>query len=233
MSSRRQFLKTTSAMARALIVPALALAIALPALAQQPAKPLHVGVMLSGIASSTDTRVAALAQGFRELGYVGARTVQLEPRWTDDVRKLPEIANELVAKNVDAIVAQGTPAVQAARAASLRVPIIMTTSGDPVGVGLVESLAHPGGNITGHSIIGATLNEKRLDFMKQVFPGLSRVAILWNTSNPSVALQARDVPASGKKLGLTLQILGSKGPDEFDAAFQAAQKNRVGAVLVF
>jgi putative ABC transport system substrate-binding protein len=201
--------------------------------AQDAAKPVRIGVLLSGSPTENDPRLAALGQGFRELGYVGPRTVQLEPRWTDAVQRLPDFARELVAKNVDAIVAQGTPAVQAARRETGRIPIIMTSSGDPVGVGLVATLARPGGNITGHSIFGSVLNEKRLELMKEMFPGIARVAILWNPSNPSVAIQVKDVEPSAKALGLAVVVLGAKDPGEFDAAFQQARKARAEALLVF
>jgi len=124
---------------------------------------------------------------------------------------------------------RGTPVALAAKRATTRIPIVMTNVGDPVETGLVANLARPGGNITGLTTLSPELSGKRLELLKEVVPGLSRVAVLWNPANPSAALQRRETEAAARALGLRVQVLGARGPDDFEGAFKAARG--AGAVL--
>ena len=127
----------------------------------------------------------AFLQGLRELGYVDGRNIAIEYRWVEgNAERLPALAAELVTLKVDAIVTAGTPAVKAAKEATTTIPIIMASSQDAVGDGLVASLAHPGNNVTGRSVYAPKLTPKRLELLKETVPGLSRIAVLWNVHNP-------------------------------------------------
>jgi putative ABC transport system substrate-binding protein len=138
----------------------------------------------------------------------------------------------LVKSKVDIIVTQGTPAAQAVKRMTSTIPIVMATSGDPVGIGLVASLARPGGNVTGNSILGPDLIGKRLELLKEILPDVSRIAVLSNPTNPMYAFHMRAAGAAAKTLGIALQVLEVRGPDDFEHAFQAATSGRAGAHLV-
>lgn len=189
-------------------------------------------MLLSGAPVDADPRVAALRDGLRELGYLGNQSLVIEPRWTDRVEHLFELATGLVTSKVDVIVTQGTPAALAAKRATDHIPIVMATIGDPVELGLVASLARPGGNVTGNSILASELHGKRLELLRELLPKLSRVAVLWNSENPSLRKQLRDVESYSKALGMTVQRLGVREANEFPAAFQAARNGHSEALLV-
>jgi putative ABC transport system substrate-binding protein len=170
----------------------------------------------------------------RELGYIEGRNLQVEYRWAHgQFERLPELAAELVRLNVDVIVTGVTAASLAAKAATQSIPIVMVAVGDPVGVGLVASLARPGGNITGTSTMNTEVVGKQLELLKDIDRNLSRVAVLWNPANSAYqALLLREAESAGRKLDLQLMLLEASGPNEFDATFAAIRRERVRALLV-
>jgi putative ABC transport system substrate-binding protein len=198
----------------------------------QPARRVpQVALLLTGSPSDTDRRTAAFQQGLHDLGYVEGQTVAVIPRWADVPQRLSELASDVVRNNVDVIVTEGTPAAQAAKRATGTIPIVMATSGDPVAVGLVASLAQPGGNVTGQSILSPDLNGKRLELIKDLVPSISRVAVLSNPANPIHAVDIKAAEAAAKVLGISVHVLEVRGPDGFERAFQVATELRVGALL--
>jgi putative tryptophan/tyrosine transport system substrate-binding protein len=205
----------------------------LAATAQQPVKAPRIGMLLSGTLVESDPRVAALRQALRGRGYVDGLSIAIEPRGSDDIPRLYELATDLVQSKVDVIVTQGTPGVQAAQRATKTTPIVMAASGDAVKLGLVASLARPGGNITGQTIIAAEYIGKRLEILRVIVPSVSRIAILWNPGNPGLVDQMKSADdAATRTLGVALQRVEARRPDEFERAFQAARNGRAGALLV-
>jgi ABC-type uncharacterized transport system substrate-binding protein len=173
----------------------------------------------------------AFRQGLRELGYVEGQTVTLETRWAEGhLERFPELIAELVRLKVDVLVVGNSPAALAAKDATQTIPIVMF-AGDPVVLGLVSSLARPGGNVTGQSYLNVELNSKRLELIKQLVPELTRVAVL---RNPTVALHAnfwQTTELAARKLAVTLQPLDVRGPEDFEAAFAAATRGKAQARL--
>jgi putative ABC transport system substrate-binding protein len=207
----------------------LLFALCLPAEAQQSAKIPRIGLLLQ--ASPTEPQVEAFRQGLRDLGYVEEKNILLEYRHTEGKPdRLPRFAAELVSLKVDVIVVVGALATSAAKNATREIPIVMAIAGDPVGSGHVASLGRPGGNITGLTNLAPELGGKRLELLKEVIPGLSRVAILADSTNPIFALQLREVESAAQALKLQLQILEVREPNDFDSAFGAAKKGHAGAV---
>jgi putative ABC transport system substrate-binding protein len=177
-------------------------------------------------------RREVLLQDLRDLGYVEGRNIEIEYRFAEGkMEQLPAVAAELVALNVDVIVAVSQPAVQAAQQATKTIPIVMFGVGDPVSTGLVANLARPGGNITGLSQLSPELSAKRLALLKEVIPKVSRVAVLLNPTNPSNAHQLRDTKAAAKALEVRLQLLEVHSPQHLESAFQAAAQGRAGALV--
>jgi putative ABC transport system substrate-binding protein len=193
----------------------------------------QVAMLLTGSPSDGDRMTVAFREGLRDLGYVDGQNIAVIPRWADTAQRLSDLAAELVRNNVDVIVTQGTPAAQAAKRATSTIPIVMATSGDPVAVGLVASLARPGGNVTGNTILAPDLNGKRLELIKELVPGISRIAVLSNPTNPITAVDIKTAEAAARSLGISLHILEVRGRDDFDRAFQAAKELRAAALLVF
>jgi len=169
----------------------------------------------------------------RELGYVEGKTVVIEPRHAAGrFDRLPELALELVRLKVDVLVVSGAPAAHAAKKATGTIPIVITNAADPVGTGLVASLARPGGNVTGLSDFNAGVITKRLELLKEVVPSASRIAILLNPANPTNPRQLKLVQAAAPAVGVTLLALEAKGADDIDRAFAAIRKERAGALVV-
>jgi putative ABC transport system substrate-binding protein len=207
------------------------LAAPLAAEAQPVGKVPQVGVLSPG--SPPVGALDAFRQGLRELGYLEGRDIVIEWRFSegkDD--RLPGLARELVQQNVDVLVAVNTPAALAAKNSTKSIPIVITRVADPVSVGLVASLARPGGNITGESVLTAEMSAKRVELLKEALPGLSRVGVLWSTGNPGSALTVRELEISSRRLGIQLQTLGVHGPGDIRGAFEAARKGRAGALYV-
>src|SRR5262245_37207235 len=199
--------------------------------AQQPKQTPRIGFLS---ATSDDSRVEAFRQRLRELGYVEGRNITIEYRWAGGkFEKLPDLAAELVRLKVDVIVAVVTQASLAAKAATTTIPIVMIGVSDPVGSGLVSSLARPGANITGTSSMTAEVVGKQLELIKETLPKISRVAALWNPANPIFqAIQLKETEDAARALRVQLRLLEARGPDEIDRAFAAVARERAKAVLV-
>jgi putative ABC transport system substrate-binding protein len=222
--SRRTFLAGTGA---------LLLAAPLATEAQPAAKIARIGYLAGSLAARPHLREAFL-QGLRDLGYVEGRNVVIEYRAAErKLERLPALAAELVALKVDVIVASGTLAALAAKQATRTLPIVFSPSGDPVGSGLVTSLARPGGNVTGLSALAPELVGKRLELLKQAVPGVSRVAVLWQPGafgerTEKDMLKGADVAA--RALVVQLQFVEARGPADFDRAFSDMTRARAGAL---
>jgi putative ABC transport system substrate-binding protein len=174
-----------------------------------------------------------LTEGLRELGYEEGVTFHWEDAFADlNHERLPELATALVQRPVDVILAVDTRAALAARDATSTLPIVMGFSGDPVAIGLVASLARPGGNVTGMSSISPQMSGKRLELVRDALPGTRRVAVLWNAAEPVKALDYRETEAASQKLDLTLLPLPVYTADEFESAFEDASRERVDAFIV-
>jgi len=174
-----------------------------------------------------------LTNGLRDLGYVEGRDIVFEYRHAEGHReRLPSLAAELVRLNVDIIVAETTPASLAAKQATTTIPIVMTIVGNPVEAGLITSLGHPGGNITGMSLQLSDVSAKRLQLLREVIPMLSRVSILWHSASPVTPPQLREVEAAAPALGMALEFLAVQAPDDFERAVKEATRRRTKALLV-
>ena len=199
----------------------------------QPAKVIRIGFLGPTSAASNAGRMEALRAGLRDLGYLEGKNLVIESRWAEGkFDRLPELAAELVRLNVDVILTTGTPGIRAAKNATTTIPIVMVTSGDPVGFGFVASLARPGGNITGSSTFGPELSAKRLELLKETLPRTQRVAVLFNPDN---SINDRNLPAmeqTAKLLKIRLQRFEVRGAEEFKNAFAAMTKQRVDAVAL-
>jgi putative ABC transport system substrate-binding protein len=195
-------------MRRRTFIAALGSAAAWPvvARAQQPSRKVHIGALLPGTPASYLPRINALLEGLRDLGYEEGKTVTFEWRWwNDQVERLPELAAELVSLDVQAIVTAGTPAAKALKNATRSIPIIMAVIGDPVAAGLVDSLAHPGGNVTGFSILASDLSGKRLELLKEVVPRLSSLGVILNPANPQPKIELKEIEAAARTLAVQIR----------------------------
>ena len=206
----------------------------LGAAAQQPGKVPRIGYFSAGSPSSAPHLLEAFRKGLRELGWVEGQNIVIDYRFAEGrFDRLPDLAAELVRLKVDIIVAVPTPAAAAAKNATETIPIVMINVGDPVGLGLIASLARPGGNVTGSSYsVGLEIIGKQLELLKETVPKVRRVAILWNPANPSHPLVVRELNVAARSLGVQLQFLEARGPNEFEGAFAAMAKERMGALLV-
>ena len=205
----------------------------LAAAAQQPAKVPRVGVLVPGSVSSFSARIEAFRQALRELGYVEGQNIGIEYRYTEGkLQRLPDLAADLVRLKVDVIVTASAPAILAAKSATNTIPIVMAGIGDPLGTGVVSNLARPGGNITGLSLLTAELAGKRLEVLKEVVPGLSSLAVLWNPANPVSAVALRETELAAGTLAVRLQKVEVRHPDDFTNAFSAITGRQVSALFV-
>ena len=205
------------------------------ATAQPPQKVPRVGYLKGGSASDPLRQrwLEAFRQGLRELGYVDGQNIAIESRWTEgEDDRLPALAADLVRSKVDVIVADTGAATRAAQQATRTIPIVMSLVNDPVGSGLVASLARPGGNVTGLTIMSPDLVGKQLELLKAVVPKVSRVALLRHPDNPASAAQLREAEAAAQALGVRLQTLEARSPQEIDGTFAAMTRERAGALLV-
>lgn len=197
--------------------------------AQQPAKVARLGVLLYGTPES-DPNLAALRQGLSELGYVDPRTIKLEYRYAaGKPERMRDLAAELVATKPDAIVALGGDVAPSVRAATSTIPIVAIVSNDPVEAGLVASMARPGGNVTGVTFVSSDLAAKRLQFLKDIAPRVSRVGILWNPDH--VDPEYRETQKAATSLGVRLHSLEVRSANDLDAAWQAATSAQLEAVI--
>jgi putative tryptophan/tyrosine transport system substrate-binding protein len=201
-------------------------------MAQPPAKVSRIGVLSPGCLPPSPT-LDVLLQGLRDLGYVDGQTVAIEWRYSEGrAERFPDLAAELVRLPVDLIVAISTPAALAAKHATSTIPIVMVYVADPVGTGLVTSLGRPGGNLTGVSDMATDLSAKRLELLKEAVPRLSRVAVLWNAADPGMVLRFREIETAARALGVTLQSLEVRAPDELERAFTAMIQERPDGLFV-
>src|SRR5712692_7072176 len=210
MITRREFISTLAG----------GLLAALPASpADDGARIFRIGVLVNSSASVYAKRIEAFRQGLRDLGYVEGKNVALEYRWSEGKQdRLPELAAELVRRKVDLIVTHSVGGLAAKRATTM-IPILMANALDPIGTGLVASLARPGGNVTGLSLLtDEGFAGKWLELLKEAIPKLSRVAVLWNRAKPGVAVQVNGIEAAARTLGVRVQLLEFRGADQLEGA---------------
>jgi len=202
-------------------------------MAQTHAKVYRLGV-LSGGAPVADASPlgAALLRGLAQHGYTLGRNLELERRGAEGhIDRLPRLVDELGAGKIDAIITIGYPPALAAKEGT-RLPVVAINAGDPVSTGLVASLARPGGHLTGISDVSAELTPKRMEFLKQLVPGLRRVAMLWNAADLGMTLRYQASEAGAQAMGLSVQPLGVREPDDFEPAFTAMQREKPDAILM-
>ena len=206
----------------------------LAARAQQAVGRLPTVGFLGVTTPSTQTqRTTAFVERLRQLGWIEGRTVTIEYRWAEGrYERFADIAAEFVRLKVDVIITSATAPVIAAKQATSVIPIVFAVAGDPVGSGLVASLARPGGNVTGLSLQQSDLAAKRLELLRQVMPSLRRFAVMGNGGSPMIVLELREVQATARSLGLDVSTLEIGRPDDIPPAFEAALKDRAEALYV-
>lgn len=201
--------------------------------AQPPGKVYRIGILETVAASSNSANLQAFHQGLALLGYVEGQNLAIDYRSADGrAERFPELAAELVRLRVDLIVARGTPATIAAKKATGTIPIVIATSGDPVGTGLVRDLARPGGNVTGLTSLTPEMAGKRLELLRAAFPTFLRVALLWNPNNPSATNAWREAEAAARALGVMQSSLEVRKPGDIGPAFEAARKQGANVLVV-
>ena len=201
--------------------------------AQPGGKTWQVGFLSGGARPPDGAPPLALRQALQELGYLEGRNVVYMGRWADAHQdRLPGLAAELVALKVQAIVTVGGPATTAAKQATSSIPIVMALVGDAVGLGLIDSLARPGGNVTGVTDESVALSAKRLELLKEAVPKAVRMAVLWNADDRGMTLRYREVEKAAQVLHVTVQPLGVREPNDFDTAFSAMALNRPDALFL-
>jgi ABC-type uncharacterized transport system substrate-binding protein len=204
-----------------------------PSLARgQISHTIVIGVLSPESSSTGD--VAGLREGLRELGYIEGRNIRYEYRWAaGDFSRLPAMTAELVNMKVDVLVTYVTQASLLAKRATNSIPIVMVGVGDPVGVGLVDSLARPGGNVTGTSSIATTVAAKQLDLLKAILPSASQIAALWNPANLAFqTLQVNQAKAAAKEAKVDLQLFEARSADQFDDVFKSIKEAGLQALLI-
>jgi ABC-type uncharacterized transport system substrate-binding protein len=204
----------------------------LAARAQPPSKVPHIGFLRFGPASANAGRIEALRAGLRQLGYVEGKNIVIEFRWAEKVDQLPELAAELVHMNVDVIFAMSSTEVEPTRQATKTIPIVFALHADPVGLGHVASLARPGGNITGLTIILTDLVAKQLEILKEAVPQATRVGVLFGPTAPSHRPAVQAVETAGARLGAQLVMVPVRTVEDFEGAFSTMSREQVGGFLV-
>jgi putative ABC transport system substrate-binding protein len=201
--------------------------------AQQTYRIARIG-LLSPLSTAAEAPMhAALRQGLSELGWVERRNLSFELRLADgNLDRLPQLADDLIRENVDVIVTGSSRGAWAAKNATSTTPIVMVTIGDPVQLGLIASLARPGGNLTGVTALGQGLNVKRLELLKEALPGLKRVAVLTNPASPFTEPFLLKSEAGARALALEVTVVESRDPNDLDKAFQAIVNERAHALMV-
>ena len=209
------------------------LAVAVIAEAQQPKKVPRIGFLVPGSHSGFAARVEAFRHGLRELGYIEGKNIEIEYRWAEGkLDRLPELAAELVRINVDVIVTSGDAAIRAAKDKTSVIPIVVSVAGDLVVPGYVSSHARPGGNITGLIDISPELSTKRLELLKETFPKLSRMAILWNAANPVMVLNFKEIERTARAMDLAPDSLEVRNSADFDRILNAPIKGKTYVLIV-
>jgi putative ABC transport system substrate-binding protein len=213
---------------------AMLVALCASAEAQQTKRVPRIGFLSgSGDPSNPATSEKAFRQGLRDLGYVDGKTIMLEIRYAEGRRdRIPSLVEELVRLEVDVFVTGNLTAIRAAKQATKTLPIVMVTNADPVETKLIDSLARPGGNVTGLTNLNRDLSAKRLELLKEIVPNLSRVAVLWDQSNEGSAIGFKEYEATARLFKMQLQSLEVRGPTpDLEGAFQAAVKARANALI--
>jgi putative ABC transport system substrate-binding protein len=224
MTSRRRFLSTVTG--------GLVLATSVDAAAQQAGKMYRIGFLWDS-PKVWPHALEAFRQGLRELGWVERQNIVIDYRWSEGrFDRLPELVADLVRVKVDLIVAPTSIYTGAAKRVTSTIPIVFASHADPIGSGHVASLARPGSNATGLTIVMSETMAKSLELLNGAVPGLTRVAVIWDPATPSHGPGLKAVEAMGKTLGLRLQSVPVRGASEFDSAFSAIVRERTGAVLV-
>ena len=201
------------------------------AYAQKQAAIPRVGILRAG-SPPPDKEPDVFVQTLRSLGYAEGKNILIDIRYAEGDRgRLSALATELIQQKVDAIFTASSPAVFALKQGTKTIPIVIVSSTDPVQSGIITSLAHPGGNITGMSLLASDLWPKRLELLKEIFPKLSRVAIFWNKSNAGMAIEAKATQEAAKSLSITLQDRGVQDPSELEAILEAMSKDRPDGFL--
>jgi ABC-type uncharacterized transport system substrate-binding protein len=218
----------------AILVVVVLLAVAVMAGAQQPKKIPRIGFLAaSGDSNNPGPLVEAFRQGLRDFGYIDGKNIRIEYRYPKgNLALVPHLLAELVRINVDVLFVQTLLAIRAAKQATKTIPIIFVTAVDPVANGIVDSLARPGGNITGLSTISRELSGKRLELLKEVVPGISRVGVLWDADGPAAAISFKEYEAVAPALKIVLHSLEVRGPKPaLEEVFQVASKARVSGLI--
>ena len=201
--------------------------------AQDQKKITRIGILAGGSASSDSTRIQAFVQALRELDWVEGQNTMIEYRYGEGkLDRLNKLAAELIASRVDVIVAHAPAAVRAAMSESSTIPVVMAHGGDPVAQGFVASLARPEGNVTGVSNFSAELSGKRLELLKEAFPKVSRVAVIWNPDAPGPTLGFKELEIAAKVVEVPLESLQVRGPKDFERAFRAAREHAGSLVVI-
>jgi putative ABC transport system substrate-binding protein len=223
------------AFVRALALAGFSVSLAVPCLgrAQSPSTVPRIGLLGTDLPTRNAPRYEAFRQGLGDLGYVEGRNIAIEYRQAEGApERLNDLAVELVGQKVDVIVAPTTPMALAAKAATGTIPIVFVTAADPVSSGLVASLARPGGNVTGLSLLGPELVARQLQLLKEAVPKASRVAVLSNPDAIYTALMLKETEVAARSLGVRVQLLGVRGADALDRAFSAIRNERPDALFV-
>lgn len=217
-----------------------AAALPLAARGQQPAKMPRIGILSLGRGDTSDasrTLLDAFMPALRDLGYTEGQNIAVERKFADgDANRLGELAQELVQRQLDAIVALATPAARAARNATSEIPIVGIGMADPVEDELASSLARPGGNVTGTSFLGPELVSKRLQLLKEIVPGLSRVVVLWHPQaygERTMAGMLREIESAAQSLGASLRLVPASSPADLDSAFAVMVSERADGLILF
>jgi len=193
----------------------------------------RIGYLAPSLSPEASRLVEAFRQGLHDIGYVEGQNIVLELRSAESKPdRFPALAAELVALKVDVIVAGATPTVLVLKQTTQTIPIVFPVHTDPVGAGIVASLARPGGNATGLSYFSQDLTGKRLQILKEVIPGLSRIAVLWISPNAAALVQLKEVDATARTLGISVQVVESRGAEGLESAFQTATTGPCDALLV-
>jgi putative tryptophan/tyrosine transport system substrate-binding protein len=193
----------------------------------------RIGFLGNSTAALEANLVGPFREGLRDLGYVEGQNILIEYRWAEGkYERLPELISDLIRLNVEMIVTAGTPASLAVKKATTSIPLVMSAVGDPVGTGLITSLARPGGNVTGITAMAADLEGKRLELLREVVPTLSHVAVLWNPASPFQVVAEQEVQAAAQALRIKVLSLAVQAPEQFDHAFATIRREQPEALNV-
>ena len=200
---------------------------------QNAQKVYRVGYLGNSSASLEPDLVEAFRQGMRDRGYIEGKNLVIEFRWAEGrYHRFASLVTDLIHLPVDVIVTAGTPGTLAAKNATKTIPVVMAVSGDAVGTGLVDSLAHPGGNVTGLTTMASELEGKRIELLLEILPRLARIAVLKNDINPLMPIQFRQTAAAAKSSGVALEAVDIRAVDDFEKAFASIAKARPDAIIV-